>query len=195
MLERGIVALTFLISSDRNAFPGSQLNSLSSPSSTSPIIPEQYHQSIHQQTIRNQVHPPPFLHPISNNHPETTGSTGSNDASSASSSGSLPFEYCMSTASEADFLRAQNQKLLGDVRNLTSEIECLRRENQKQNFSKRLDNAYRNYGGYLSGDSENNSSNHGIRDFTSCRAFPNMLRNYYDDNFQMQKRTPRDTLL
>lgn len=43
----------------------------------------------------------------------TTGSTDSNDISSASSSGSLPFEYCTSTATETDFLRAQNQKLLG----------------------------------------------------------------------------------
>lgn len=219
MLERGIVALdsavheqklnfyrakiaeinrrikSFLISSDRNAFPGSQLNSISSPSSTSPTIPEQYQQPNHHHTIRNQVHPPPFLHPNNNHHPETIGSIGSNDASSVSSSGSLPFEYCMSTASEADFLRAQNQKLLGDLRNLTTEIESLRRGNQKQNFSKRFDLANRNYGGYLPADCENNLVNQGRSDYASYQAFPQELRNYFGDNLRKQKQTPRDTLL
>uniref|UniRef100_A0A914HN45 EF-hand domain-containing protein n=1 Tax=Globodera rostochiensis TaxID=31243 RepID=A0A914HN45_GLORO len=118
-MNRRIAA--FLTSSERGGFP-SHSNILNSNSSlTTQPQPQQ---------IRSQVLPPPFPPQSCSSSVPNSSSNCSSSSSSSAASSAPDSNFC--TASEAEFLRAQNQKLTKDIQMLAREVEQLRVERHRQ---------------------------------------------------------------
>ncbi|KAL3102363.1 hypothetical protein niasHT_029788 [Heterodera trifolii] len=119
---------TFLASSERGGFPSHTniVNNNNNNNNSSSATPQNA-----PQQIRSQVLPPPFP-PQScySSVPNSSSNCSSSSSSSAASSALDSSNFC--TASEAEFLRAQNQKLTRDIQMLAREVEQLRVERRRQ---------------------------------------------------------------